>query len=40
MPMLCPLLWDVEGSVRETAFDVIQSIVNRVYVSAGSGGEA
>lgn len=39
MPMLCPLLWDVEGSVRETAFDVIQSIVNRVYVSASSGSE-
>lgn len=39
MPMLCPLLWDVEGSVRETAFDVIQSIVNRVYVGVRSGSE-
>lgn len=40
MPMLCPLLWDVEGTVRETAFDVIQSIFNRIYVGVRRGCEA
>ena len=40
MPSLCPLLWDVEGAVRETAFDVIQSIFNRIYVAAWCGGKA
>lgn len=40
MPSLCPLLWDVEASVRETAFDVIQSILNRVYVGVGVWGDA
>ena len=31
LPSLCPLLWDVEATVRETAFDVVQSILNRIF---------
>lgn len=31
LPSLCPLLWDVESTVRETAFDVVQSLLNRIF---------
>lgn len=31
LPSLCPLLWDVETTVRDTAFDVVQSLLNRIY---------
>ena len=31
LPSLCPLLWDPEPSVRDIAFDVVQSLLNRIY---------
>ena len=31
LPSLCPLLWDVEPTVRESAFDVVQSLLNRIF---------
>lgn len=31
LPSLCPLLWDVEPTVRDSAFDVVQSLLNRIY---------
>lgn len=32
LPSLCPLLWDVESSVRDMAFECVQSLLNRIYV--------
>ena len=31
LPSLCPLLWDPEPSVRDIAFDVVQSLLNRIF---------
>ena len=32
LPSLCPLLWDNENEVREACFDVVQSLLTRIYV--------